>query len=205
MNRSSLALFLAFATVGYCSVAKGQYARLTYQSDPGDWIGKGVEDDIYFTESNSYIFRTRLSDPLPTGEPMSVSLQFLLIEHLRFASIDFSSAGLGVPLQPGAFSNAIRPDQFVNAPGMSIAIDGAGCNTLTGNFTIQAIEFGEPGFFGEPTLKKLSATFEQRCDGSSAAIRGSLVFNAVPEPSAGVLACITLLGVHFTARSRREG
>ncbi|MEZ5097016.1 MAG: hypothetical protein R2731_13510 [Nocardioides sp.] len=83
-------------------------------------------------------------------------------------------------LEPGAtFTGATRyPFNDPSVPGLSVFGDGRACNTLTGSFTIHEIDWDPEG-----TLTKLAVTFEQHCEGGSAALFGSLAWHADNPPA----------------------
>jgi hypothetical protein len=86
-------------------------------------------------------------------------------------TLDFA-APQGQELVPGTYLNATRyPGQAPTVPGLDFSGDGRGCNTLSGQFTINDILFG-----GDGSLQRLQATFEQHCDGFGAALRGTIVY-----------------------------
>ena len=90
-------------------------------------------------------------------------------------NLDLASPS-GQPLKPGTYDNARRwPFQSSTQPGLSFSGTGRGCNTLTGSFVIREIVLGP-----DNTLDRLSASFEQHCEGSSAALRGDI--NIVANP-----------------------
>jgi hypothetical protein len=84
-------------------------------------------------------------------------------------------APAGQVLTPGLYTDASTSGLFAGqAAGISVS-SSTGCNEATGAFHIHAIEFGPLR-----TIKKLHATFEQRCQASAAALRGEVVIALVP-------------------------
>lgn len=76
----------------------------------------------------------------------------------------------------GTYTNAQRfPFQAPNTPGLDLSGDGRGCNTLTGQFTVHQVQFDSGG-----TPQVLDLTFEQHCEGASAAAYGQVLLNAAP-------------------------
>jgi hypothetical protein len=49
--------------------ADAQVARLTFQSEPGDFVGQGLSRDIVYTPANSGIFSVNVDRRTPAGEP----------------------------------------------------------------------------------------------------------------------------------------
>ncbi|MFJ8585112.1 hypothetical protein ACIRD2_10695 [Streptomyces sp. NPDC093595] len=89
------------------------------------------------------------------------------------------AAPSGTSLAPGTYTGATRhPFNEGNQPGLSLGGNGRGCNTLTGSFTVSAVEFGPAGY-----VKKLDATFEQHCEGGTAAARGEVHIDNPPPPA----------------------
>ena len=92
--------------------------------------------------------------------------------------LDFDAPD-GQQLTPGLYSNAgrrsFRPPEL---PGMDMSGIGQGCNTLTGSFNVLAADFGPYGY-----IEHFHATFEQFCDGSSAALRGEVDLHNPPAPA----------------------
>src|SRR5437870_12900762 len=52
---------------------------------------------------------------------------------------------------------------------MDISSFLGGCNTVTGSFTVISVSYGPYG-----CLQSLDATFEQHCEGATAALRGEI-------------------------------
>lgn len=80
----------------------------------------------------------------------------------------------GQILQPGStYPNATRYPFNGTGVGLDVSGDGRGCNQLTGSFTVHEVSFDEGGH-----LEKLSVTFEQHCEGGTAALFGSIAWKA---------------------------
>ena len=93
-------------------------------------------------------------------------------------SLTFAAPG-GAPLAPGVYADASglgsnRPDQ----PGLSIAARSSGCEPLVGSFTIAAIVWHPPA-----TPEVLDVSFEARCAGSNAGVRGALRYGLAGRPT----------------------
>jgi hypothetical protein len=63
-------------------------------------------------------------------------------------------------------------------PGIDIYGDGRGCNTVSGSFSV--LEFEKDAGTGDVT--RFAATFEQHCEGGTAAARGTIAWNAAKSP-----------------------
>ena len=138
---------------------------LTMTSDPGDYIGQGLN----------------WSYAMP---PDAFSSQILFnngVEAIVNGAngdwwyLDFG-APYGARLTPGVYSNAARwPFQDPSQPGLSVFGNGRGCNTLTGNFTVLDATYAADG-----SLQSFHATFEQHCEGFAAALRGEVQLTSEP-------------------------
>jgi len=156
--------FLAFALLACSMPARAQVTSLTLTSDAGDYIGGGqfyffaIADGAFSAQQNSY---------------QGVSLAFNTPTFDHFWYLDFAAPN-NQPLTPGAYFGATRfPFQAANQPGLSVAGDGRGCNTLSGSFQVLQVAYG-PG----NTIAAFDATFEQHCEGAVPALRGEIRYNA---------------------------
>lgn len=86
----------------------------------------------------------------------------------------------GTPFAEGTYTGAQRfAFAAAGSPGMDISGDGRGCNTISGQFTVNAIQFTGS------VVDRYAADFEQHCEGGAAALRGQVRWNYV-EPGAPV-------------------
>lgn len=135
---------------------------LQFQSDAGDYIGQGVTSTWYRTDGEFTAWTA--------GEGRRVFVHFdggRTNWHLWFAA----PAG---ELTPGAYTGATRFSyQETGVPGLDVGGSGRGCNALTGEFTIHELDVDAGG-----SIERLSADFEQHCEGRVPALRGSIRFNA---------------------------
>lgn len=157
------------------------------QSQPGDYIGGGQS---YFRDLTTGRFDIgQAYDTDRDGLADYVFFRYLGNQPGGFAHIFFSTAAMaGANLAPGFYPNAERgalPE--LGHPGMDWGMDGRGCNTLTGNFTILGAQFDYSS--GTPTIVSFAATFEQHCEGATPALFGTFYYNydPVPEPSTWAL------------------
>ena len=134
---------------------------LTVHSDPGDYIGGGVDQtwtpaDGTFTAAHS----PGLTTISFNGGPTNWTLDF--------------AAPSGAELTAGPYEGAIRfPFQSPSTPGLSVSGSGRGCNTLTGRFDVLEAVYAPDG-----TVERFAADFEHHCEGGAPALRGSVRFNA---------------------------
>ena len=90
-------------------------ARLTLDSEPGDFIGQGGQFDILYdsvADTVSAQVRRRLGDGSPA------ELLWVLDSPApgnQFALVFFGTDALGIPIQPGVYLDAERADS--RAPG----------------------------------------------------------------------------------------
>jgi hypothetical protein len=87
--------------------------------------------------------------------------------------IEISTRELGHELREGLFAPAERA-AFASAgmPGLDIAVDYAGCNTISGWFNIRTIRWAAP-----QVLAYIDMDFEQHCEGRPAALRGRFAYD----------------------------
>ena len=155
----------------------GSYFQLN--GTPGDYITQG--NDILIDGSDEATFSPSVN--FDNGISVTVEVRnngvFVALWRADFAAPD------DVPLAAGdAFSATRFPFQEAGTAGLSIAGDGRGCNTLTGDFTINEISV-----VGDE-VQLFDADFSQSCDGG-ALMTGSVRFaptvdTTPPEASAGL-------------------
>ncbi|MFN2506516.1 MAG: thrombospondin type 3 repeat-containing protein [Acidimicrobiales bacterium] len=134
---------------------------LTFRSDPGDYIGQGLTQ-TWYPSAGSFSARHG------TGQ---VTIGFE--GGSSWWTLDFKAPN-GAELTPGAYEGATRyPFQGRTTPGLSVFGSGRGCNTLTGRFDILEAVYGSDG-----SVQRFAAESEQRCEGGTAALRGSVRYNA---------------------------
>lgn len=140
--------------------------NLFFDSEPGDYIGQGVAETWYLEDGTFEVSAT----------PGTVEVDFdggPTNWRLVFDAPDGSS------LSSGLYQDATRyPFNSASDPGLSVSGSGRGCNTLSGEFTINQIEWDQ----GE--LVRFSANFTQYCDASTGALHGQVNINASASPVA---------------------
>ena len=207
-------LTLIFVVNGLClaqEVWATPTAHLFLESEPGDYIGQGLNFDITYTPSNSAFFFPQIRRTIGSpGEP--AELLFVLgtvtggLDN-TFALLFFGTDGLGIPMQPGFFPDAERAD-FASPghPGLDISFQNRGCNTLTGDFTVHDVAFSSAAAVATgSSIERFAASFEQHCEGFSPALLGTFSYQAfaVPEPGSLVLLAWLLPLLPLWARRRR--
>src|SRR5262249_31327008 len=112
----------------------------------------------------------------------------------EFATLDFATNQLNVPIAPGTYLNAERASFATSGhPGLDVSFEHRGSNTLTGNFTINSLSF-----FSDSTntlqIRTLDVNFEQHSEEAPPALSAHSTYKAgitsVPDPSSLFLAGI---------------
>jgi hypothetical protein len=206
LRRFLVCAVAAFGVLGFSfEEARAESAHLTLQSQPGSFIGAGMNWDITYTPQNSQSFSAQINQTLPSGQPDYIT--FIMgtvtssLSTNTFAILQFSTVQLGVPLAPGVYDNAERA-AFATAghPGLDVSFQNRGSNVLTGSFTINEISF-----FKDQSntlhIGSFSASFSQSSDNNSSNITGTFTFQgpAVPEPSSLMMLSLgtTALGAGY--------
>jgi hypothetical protein len=131
---------------------------LYLNGDANDYVSVGIEQ-LYRSSDSS--FRASVS---AVGDEFGVDV-IQGTEHSWTVTI---AAARGDPLAEGSYRRAsrasFRPD---GSPGLEAYGDGRGCGTIIGRFDVDELAFWPDG-----ELKTLQATFEQHCEGRSAALYG---------------------------------
>jgi hypothetical protein len=187
MPRFRTLSFLTFCLVTFSGIRFGsaQFAQLTLQSQPGDFIGQGGTYAITYTPANSQSFSAQVRRTIgPSGLPAELLFDMGTVtsgSDNTFALLFFGTDQLGIPIQPGFYPNAQRAD-FASPghPGLDVSFQNRGSNTLTGAFTVNDVTFD-----ANNTIQTFSASFEQHSGGATPALFGTFTYSAVgvPEPS----------------------
>jgi hypothetical protein len=204
-------LLIALAAVGIYSTAHADFAELTLQSQPGDFIGQGHSFDIVYNTPGSNTLSSQIRRTL-NGAP--AELLFVVDDNgptNTFGLLFFGTDQLGIPFQAGTYGlpgNTAERADFADPghAGLDISFQNRGSNTLTGNFTVNSVSF-----FTDPNnileIGSLDVNFEQHSEGAAAALFGHFVFQSalaprvVPEPASVALMSGGLLGL-LTIRRR---
>jgi hypothetical protein len=140
---------------------------LTFTSEPGDYIGQGLSRTYHLGDG----LWSAHYDTLNSGGHVKIQVYANNIATDGWWwDLDLGSPK-GKPLTVGTYEAARRyPFQPDTQPGLSFGGTGRGCNTLTGRFVISELVIGAGDF-----VDRLTATFEQNCEGVSATLRGRVV------------------------------
>lgn len=137
--------------------ASGTVVYLT--SDPGDFILGGATET--YTPANAVIHASASGNWLRVTMDTGAAWNF---EFKTMSSVD--------ALEPGYYAD-VRRYPFHNPAkgGLTASGRGRGCNTLTGWYAIDQVEFAS-GVLASVTLR-----FEQHCEGEGPAMRGYIRWN----------------------------
>ena len=141
--------------------AYGGRTRVVMTSDPGDYIGGGR--NWSYTWANGRIGAVGSRQYLGFGVVGADGSDW---------SADFVPAA-GDIIAPGRYANATRYPFNGSGPGLAVGGNGRGCNTLTGEFTVNSLAWWPDG-----TLHAASVSFVQHCEGGTPALRGTFEFRA---------------------------
>ena len=188
--RACVTAFLVCAALTFGSDASAGVTSLVLNSEAGDYIGGGQL--LFFAEADGTFTAHQ-------NAGTSVSIAFNTPTFSHFWYVDFAAAN-GAALTVGTYTGALRFPFQGNQPGLSVAGDGRGCNTLTGSFEVLEAVYG-------PADQVISfrATFEQHCEGFSPALRGEIRYNATvpvqltaPSTMSGIQGQLVSFGVTAT-------
>jgi PASTA domain len=141
--------------------AYGGSTRVSMTSDPGDYIGQGRPWS--YTVADALI--------VAGGSRQGVGFGVDGADG-SWWSADFVP-GRGDILAPGRYPNATRYPFNGDGPGLSVTGNGRGCNTLTGEFTVNSANWWPEG-----NLRGFSVSFIQHCEGGTPALRGTFEYRA---------------------------
>jgi hypothetical protein len=166
MQRARIVLLLFVSLLA--AAAQAQVTSLTLFSDPDDFVGQGQTVFLTPTIGNFSAVQNTINgvDVSYFGGP-----GFFTTWNLHFAAPDNQL------LTVGTYDGAVLfSTEGPGVPGLFITGNGRGCSTITGNFQVQEITYGS----SLGPVESFDAFFVQHCDGSAAAIRGEIRYNAHP-------------------------
>jgi hypothetical protein len=192
------------------TAARAGFARLTLESEPGDYIGQGNRFDLTYDTNRGDFISTRIPTRLSDNSPVELYWQLTSLTHVNeYATLVFGTNALGIPIGPGVYPEARRAAfEPLGFAGLDVSLQDRGSNEVFGSFTINEVTF-------TPDLLQIltfDAEFLQRSESPFApALRGRFQFNAqttdpptvVPEPSS-ILAMVSSGCVLIYGRIRRR-
>lgn len=212
----------ALASFGGCLLlaaahpAAAQYATLSLQSQPGDFIGQGQNKNITYTSFGPNAAQVRNTEP--SGVPGEILFVLGDVTSSNstntFALLFFGTNQLGLPLQPGTYTDAQRADfAALGHAGLDVSFQNRGSNTLTGSFTVTDFTYSGTAQ-SDFVIDTFDATFEQHSEGAKPALFGQFSYRdtgsppaAVPEASTtvsfGLLLALGMGGVVIAAKRRK--
>jgi hypothetical protein len=152
-------LFVIGLWPGAPGTARADVVHLTLQSQPGDFIGQGMNFDITYTSPSSSI-SAQIRRTLPDGSP--AELLWVLSGGTgdgpnTFALVFFGTDALGIPIQPGTYPFARRADFAPpDFAGLDVSFQNRGSNQVFGSFTITDVTFSPD----RQQILTFDATFE---------------------------------------------
>jgi hypothetical protein len=148
----------ALAPASLTAFSFGGRTRLVMHSDPGDYIGKGL-DWSYTAKTAS--FRVFV---VPRG------IEFTVFGDNGDEFTGTFSAGGGALPAVGQTYSAVRIGLH-GEPTMDVDGNGSGCNELDGTFTVTDLALDPNGF-----VTSFAVDFEQHCEHVTPALHGSFEF-----------------------------
>jgi hypothetical protein len=162
---SAFAVICLLFTVTSARSAGAQTTAVYFDSEPGDFIGLGVQQ--VWTPTTVGIIASASADR------SRVTISLRAADVTTFWDLSFAGAE-GGPIMPGVYENAIRyPFQRSFAYGLDVSGAGRGCNTLIGRFVVYEAVITSTG-----TVTRFAADFEQHCEGFTPALFGAVRFNS---------------------------
>jgi len=159
---SRLMVTTALVFTALSGTAHAQTTMLFMDSQPGDYIGGGVQHTVTPT-SGSFSARRNFDN--------GVSIQVSTTGGTW--TLDFAAPGDAL-LVPANYDNATRwPFQSPTSPGLNVSGMGRGCNRLSGSFVVREALYGAGG-----EVQAFAADFEQHCEESGPALLGSIRVNS---------------------------
>jgi uncharacterized delta-60 repeat protein len=137
---------------------------LYLNSQPGDYIGQG-QTNTWTPATGAFTVNRNFDN--------GVSFSYQDTNPNVWWYVDFAAPN-NATLVPGLYGNAARfPFQLTSQPGLDIAGEGRGSNTLTGKFTVLQANYSPTG-----QVLNFDATFEQHSEGATPALFGEIKYNA---------------------------
>jgi len=158
-------------------------ARLTLDSEPGDYIGQGSRVDITYDTNRGDTIFAEIFRRLPDGRPAQLRWELYGSSNLenKYASVSFGTDALDIPIMLGKYPEA-RRSAFATSgfAGLEISFQNRGSNQVFGSFTIREVTFTEPDPLQNLIPLKIlnfDAEFLQRSESPNApALRGEFQY-----------------------------
>ena len=161
-RRLSLYLFCFLATLASATPAHAQTTALFLDSQPGDYVGQGVQR-TYTPADGTFQISTFSSNAVGVSV---TGPNFSFWWSLNFA------AATGVPLTVGTYESA-RRSSSATSNGQDVFGSGRGCNQSTGRFVVREITRSPSG-----TVLAFAADFEQHCEDGAPGLFGAIRYNS---------------------------
>jgi hypothetical protein len=157
----------SLAVTGPAGAQPVDSGSVSFSGDAGDYI----------TGGGSYAYSIDDGDQLTVSSSNGTNVNV----SISGANGDWWWVTFDAPMQdvlaPGTYTEATRYPFNGAGAGLSLAGNGRGCNTLTGSFTVTEASFGPQGY-----VETFAASFEQHCEGGTAAARGEVRISNPPPP-----------------------
>jgi hypothetical protein len=161
--RSFMTYIVSAGLAGLFVSAASAQTQLTFNSQPGDFVGQGQQ--WTYTTASGTITPSRVSN--------GVRIAFTGFSSGPFWDLYFVAPQAGV-LVPGIYESAQRyPFQSPTQPGLDVSGASRGCNTLSGRFVVLEAVYGAGG-----AVQSFAAEYEQHCEGGVPALFGSVRINS---------------------------
>ena len=162
---------------------RGSFARLTLDSEPGDYIGQGSKFDITYETNCGDTICADIFSRLSDGSPAQLrwDLYGSSKPDDKYASVSFGTDALGIPIKPGVYPE-VRRSAFapLGFAGLEISLLSRGSNQVFGSFTIREVTFTTPDPLRILTplqILTFDAEFLQRSESPNApALRGQFQY-----------------------------
>jgi hypothetical protein len=146
----------------------GGYTSWSQASDPGDWVGK----------AKTHAWTPATATITASGDDTGLTASVVAGSDNYTARFEPGDSDVIVA---GTTYDATRADVGGAGPTMDVSGDGAGCDTIAGQFTVQQADFDPIS----GALLDFALTFVQHCEGGAPALYGSIAYKA-PDPPAAV-------------------
>jgi hypothetical protein len=165
------------------TTARASFARLTLDSEPGDYIGQGSRFDITYETNRGDTISADIFRRLPDGTPAQLLWILYGSSNLenKYASISFGTDALDIPIMLGDYPEARRSGFATSGfAGLEVSFQNRCSNQVFGSFTIREVTFTTPDPLRILTplqILTFDAEFLQRSESPNApALRGQFQY-----------------------------